>query len=176
MEAGTNELIVGWSQPLHWAASGALIGGITLWLLYRLNHALGISTGFENLCALWSKQVYFCRERLHGRGMWRIPFLMGLVLGGVLSRVSLGGWSLTWNLGMWDSAIGWDAPGKMIWMVVGGFLIGFGTRMAGGCTSGHGIFGISNFEKASYVATISFMVAGMITTQLVYGVFASVGP
>ena len=53
-------------------------------------------------------------------------------------------------------------------MFAGGALIGFGTRMAGGCTSGHGIFGISNLERASIESTLAFVAAGMLTTNLVY--------
>jgi uncharacterized membrane protein YedE/YeeE len=53
-------------------------------------------------------------------------------------------------------------------MFVGGLFIGFGTRLAGGCTSGHGIFGLSNFERPSLVSTISFMLGGFLTTQIVY--------
>ena len=54
--------------------------------------------------------------------------------------------------------------------VYGGLFIGFGTRLAGGCTSGHGVFGMSNFEYPSFLATASFMAAGIVTTQLVYRV------
>jgi uncharacterized membrane protein YedE/YeeE len=53
-------------------------------------------------------------------------------------------------------------------MFGGGLLIGFGTRMAGGCTSGHGIFGISNLERASIESTLAFMAAGIVTTNLIY--------
>jgi uncharacterized membrane protein YedE/YeeE len=53
-------------------------------------------------------------------------------------------------------------------MFVGGLFIGFGTRLAGGCTSGHGIFGLSNFELPSLIATMSFMAGGIATTQLLY--------
>jgi uncharacterized membrane protein YedE/YeeE len=56
-------------------------------------------------------------------------------------------------------------------MFTGGLFIGFGTRLAGGCTSGHGIFGISNLEWLSLVATLSFMGGGIVTTQLIYRVF-----
>jgi hypothetical protein len=49
-------------------------------------------------------------------------------------------------------------------------LIGFGTRLAGGCTSGHGIFGLSNFEWPSLVSTLSFMAAGAVVTNLLYRV------
>ena len=55
-------------------------------------------------------------------------------------------------------------------MFVGGLFIGFGTRLANGCTSGHGIFGMSNLERASILSTISFMAAGVLTTQFVYRV------
>ena len=55
-------------------------------------------------------------------------------------------------------------------MFVGGIFVGFGTRMADGCTSGHGIFGLSNFEWPSLMATVSFMSGGIVTTQLIYHV------
>jgi uncharacterized membrane protein YedE/YeeE len=55
-------------------------------------------------------------------------------------------------------------------MFGGGLLIGFGTRLAGGCTSGHGIFGLSNLELPSFVSTASFMAAGIVTTNLIYRV------
>jgi uncharacterized membrane protein YedE/YeeE len=55
-------------------------------------------------------------------------------------------------------------------MFVGGLFIGFGTRLAGGCTSGHGIFGLANFELPSLLSTVCFMGAGIVTTQIVYRV------
>ena len=67
---------------------------------------------------------------------------------------------------MFDQAIGFGPAGKLAWMFAGGLLIGFGTRLAGGCTSGHGIFGVSNFELPSLISTISFMAGGILTTQL----------
>jgi uncharacterized membrane protein YedE/YeeE len=106
---------------------------------------------------------------LEGRS-WRLPFLAGLVLGGALSAISTGGWRGTWELGMLDDAIALGPAGKLIWMFIGGLFIGFGTRLAGGCTSGHGIFGLSNLERPSLVATLSFMAGGVATTQLLYRV------
>ena len=95
---------------------------------------------------------------------------MGLVLGGFLSAVLSGGWAPTWDLGVFDQVIGFGHAGKLVWMFTGGLLIGFGTRLAGGCTSGHGIFGLSNLELPSLITTISFMAGGIATTQLVYRV------
>jgi uncharacterized membrane protein YedE/YeeE len=70
--------------------------------------------------------------------------------------------------------IGLGHAGKLAWMFAGGLFIGFGTRLAGGCTSGHGIFGMSNFERPSLVSTLSFMAAGILTTQIVYRVIFAV--
>ena len=64
MEAGVHSLIVGWERPLHWGVAGAVIAGVTLILLFRFNRALGVSTGLEDLCALWSRRPYFKRPGL----------------------------------------------------------------------------------------------------------------
>ncbi len=97
-----------------------------------------------------------------------MPLLVGLLMGGWLSAVLGGGWSATWELGMLDRALGLGPLAKLAWMFVGGLFIGFGTRMAGGCTSGHGIFGLSNWERPSLVSTVSFMLGGIVTTQLLF--------
>ena len=76
--------------------------------------------------------------------------------------------------GPFDQVIGLGHAGKLAWMFAGGLFIGFGTRLAGGCTSGHGIFGMSNFERPSLVSTLSFMAAGILTTQIVYRVIFAV--
>jgi hypothetical protein len=55
-------------------------------------------------------------------------------------------------------------------LLVAGLLVGFGTRMGSGCTSGHGIFGLSNLELPSLVSTLSFMAGGIVTTQILYRV------
>jgi uncharacterized membrane protein YedE/YeeE len=101
---------------------------------------------------------------------WRLPLLAGLVAGGFLSAVLRGGWAPTWALGVFDQTVGFGPAGKLAWMFAGGLLIGFGTRLAGGCTSGHGIFGMSNRELPSLVTTLSFMAGGIVTTHLIYRV------
>jgi hypothetical protein len=157
-------------SPLHWSLAGAAIGVITLLLLFTTNQRLGISTGFENLCSLVVRAPYFRRSEITGSHGWRLPFLGGLVLGGVLSAVMAGGWQPFWDLGMFDETFGIGPAGKLAWMFGGGLLIGFGTRLAGGCTSGHGIFGLSNLERGSLESTLAFMAAGIVTTNLIYRV------
>jgi uncharacterized membrane protein YedE/YeeE len=161
-------LILHHLPPLHWALAGVAIAGVTLALLFLSSHRLGISTGFEDICSLVLTAPYFRRAAvLSGRG-WRLPLLAGLVIGGFLSAVLGGGWEPTWALGVFDRAIGLGPAGKLAWMFAGGLFIGFGTRLAGGCTSGHGIFGLANLELPSLLSTVSFMAAGIATTQVVY--------
>ena len=160
-------------QPIHWAIAGASIAAVTLVLLFVLNRRLGLSSGFEDLCSLALPIPYFRRAPLLATRTWRLPFVVGLLLGGVLSASFGGGWEPTWDLGRLDAALAVGPVGKSIWMFAGGLFIGFGTRLAGGCTSGHGIFGLSNLEWPSLVATISFMLGGVLTTHLIYRVVLS---
>jgi uncharacterized membrane protein YedE/YeeE len=161
-------LILNGLAPLHWAVAGAGISFITLVLLFLLNKRLGISSGFDDVCSLLLKQPYFRRDAVRLQRSWRLPFLAGLVGGGALSAILGGGWSPTWSLGIFDEVIGFGPAGKVAWMFAGGLCIGFGTRLAGGCTSGHGIFGLSNLELPSLASTLSFMAAGFLTTNVVY--------
>jgi uncharacterized membrane protein YedE/YeeE len=164
-------LILDGLQPLHWAVAGAGIATVTLCLLFVANRRLGISTGFEDVCSLaMPHTAYFRRDAVMRNRGWRLPFVVGLVLGGFLSAVLGGGWRPFWDLGMFDAVIGLGPMGKIAWMFVGGLFIGFGTRLGGGCTSGHGIFGMANFEIPSLVTTACFMASGLLTTQFIYRV------
>jgi hypothetical protein len=163
-------LILNHLPPLHWAVAGAAIAAVTLALLFIASRRLGLSTGFEDVCSLLLEHPYFTRDSLRSARKWRLPFIVGLVLGGFVSAVLGGGWMPTWDLGLFDQVIGFGPAGKLAWMFAGGLFIGFGTRLAGGCTSGHGIFGLSNFELPSLVTTVSFMAGGIVTTQLLYRV------
>jgi uncharacterized protein len=165
-------LITNQLEPIHWALAGALLGAITLLLLWVTNQRLGISTGFENLCSLVVNTPYLKRGEIRDSQAWRLPFLGGLVLGGLLSAVLGGGWAPTWELGLFDTTFGAGPAAKVAWMFAGGLFIGFGTRLAGGCTSGHGIFGMSNLEPASVISTVAYMAGGVVTTNLIYRVIA----
>lgn len=163
-------LILNGVLPIHWAAAGALIAATTVVLLFVGNRRLGISSGLEDVCSLVLEQPYFRRAAVLSGRQWRLPFLAGLVLGGALSAMASGGWHPTWAAGRLDTVLALGTIGKLAWMFAGGVLIGFGTRLANGCTSGHGLFGLANFELPSLVATLTFMAAGLATTQLLYRV------
>jgi len=155
---------------MHWYVAGIGIAGITLALLLLASRRLSVSSGFEDICSLVIDSSYFRRAAIVSGRSWRLPLLAGLILGGFLSAVLGGGWEPTWALGLFDRAIGLGPAGKLAWMFVGGLFIGFGTRLAGGCTAGHGIFGVANFEKPSIISTVSFVLAGIVTSHIVYRV------
>ena len=156
--------------PMHWAIAGIGIAGIVLALLLLASRRLAVSSGFEDVCSLVLHAPYFRRETVVSGREWRLPLLAGLVIGGFLSAALGGGWEPTWALGIFDRAFGLGPAGKLAWMFGAGLLIGFGTRLAGGCTAGHGIFGLANFERPSLISTLSFVLAGIGTTQIVYRV------
>lgn len=123
---------------------GALIGlsaGILLWFNGRIAGISGIVNG-----ALESD----AQERT-----WRVLFLLGLILGAFFYRIiNPGDFPLRTDLG-------WPV------LVAAGFLVGFGTRMGGGCTSGHGVCGIGRLSGRSIIATVIFIAAGAATTAIV---------
>jgi hypothetical protein len=156
----------------HWALGGLVIAAVTVAMLFLTNRRLGISGSFENLCSFIVRVPYLTREDVASSHAWRLPFLAGLVAGGFLSAASTTGWSPTILIPYLDQNLGLGVAPKLLWMFGGGVLIGVGTRMAGGCTSGHGIFGVARFEKSGLLSTLSFMAAGAITTNLIYRVLS----
>ena len=141
-----------------WYVGGASIGAFVLWMLWMDNKLLGVSTGCAELCAI--------RRDAGVRRSWRLPFLLGIVLGGVASAM-LAGRVPTLAMGAFDTLVGASLVVKVPVLVAGGVLIGYGSRLAGGCTSGHGIVGTAQGAKSRLVATGMFMIAGFATTQLV---------
>lgn len=155
--------------PLHWALAGLGIAAITLALQYFTNRSLGISSGLEDLCSLGSRDPTFAATAAEGRA-WRMPFIGGLVLGGLLSALLGGGWQATLRVEQLDAFAHFGPLAKSLWFFGGGLCIGFGTRWANGCTSGHGIFGNARLQPGSLAATGTFMAVGTATAHLIYRV------
>jgi len=131
--------------PLHALAGGILIGLSSLLAILATGKTLGISGMFSR--TVWS--------RPDDRG-WRIVFLVGLLAGAATAFFAVGSASLYRALAQ-----------PAVWVALAGVLVGFGTRLGGGCTSGHGVCGLSLASKNSLVATLLFMGAGMFTVFLV---------
>src|SRR5678809_1150288 len=105
-------LILHHLPPIHWFAAGAGIALVTLALLFIANRRLGISTGLEDVCSFVLPLPYFARDAVRSARQWRLPFIVGLVLGGFLSAMLGGGFAPTWDLGMFDQMIGFGHAGK----------------------------------------------------------------
>ena len=171
-------------QPWPWYVGGALIGLTVPMLLFIGNKTFGISSSLRHICAACfpAKVPFFQYE--WRKEIWNLFFVAGVVLGAVLAaqflsdpnpivladstRAYLAEKGITDTTKVLPAELfSWEAVLSLrgfIFFVVGGFMVGFGTRYAGGCTSGHAIMGLSNLQWPSLVATVSFMVGGIIMT------------
>jgi len=96
-------------------------------------------------------------------------YVAAIVVGGGLGALHRGSWSITTDLGPQFAALWGEGPPAALALLFGGVLVGFGTRMAGGCTSGHGLSGCSRFQIGSLVSTATFMAAAVAMTFLLRG-------
>ena len=138
-------------------AGGVAIGGFLILFLVGANKMLGVSTGYADACAVAVEPA--------ARASWRLPFLVGIVGGGLLAAL-LGGWNPSFAVALFDDVVSSSMAVKAVTFTSGGVLLGFGARLAGGCTSGHSIAGIAQLAPSSLVATAGFMAAGFTVTNL----------
>ncbi|MCG8306048.1 MAG: YeeE/YedE family protein [Cytophagales bacterium] len=172
-------------EPWPWYVAGPLIGLFVPLLLIFGNKNFGISSSLRHICAMCMpmKINYFKYDWKSEK--WNLFYVAGIVIGGFLAShfmMETGKVDLSIQtvedlslLGVEDFSsylpgdiFSWDvllSPRGFIFMVLGGFLVGFGTRYANGCTSGHSISGLSNLQFASLAATVSFFVGGLIMTH-----------
>lgn len=177
------------TEPWPWYVAGPLIGLVVPALLVFVGHAFGISSSFRDICAatLPGKLEFFAYDwRAAG---WRLAFAGGLVVGGLVGWILLGPADMSGpavaiseatradllTMGITDQTglvppqlFSWQAlgsaPGLLV-LVGGGWLVGFGTRWAGGCTSGHAISGMSNLQLASLIAVAGFFAGGLVSAH-----------
>lgn len=174
-------------QPWPWYISGPLIGLTVPLLLILGNKSFGISSSLRHICAscIPTKLPFFNYD--WKKEVWNLFFVFGIFLGGVIGInflanpnpvdvnpelvKELAGYGITnFNNLVPEDIMNWEALFTLkgfLLIVVGGFLVGFGTRYAGGCTSGHAIMGLSNLQWPSLVATICFMAGGFIMANLI---------
>ncbi|HEY0714141.1 MAG TPA: TSUP family transporter [Polyangia bacterium] len=142
-----------------WWAGGAAIGAIVLALLWYDNKLLGVSTGCGELCEV--------RRDPKARRSWRLLFLAGILLGGLVATF-FSGVEVTFRHGQFDTLVTAALPLKALVLVSAGVLIGLGARIAGGCTSGHGIVGVAQGARSSLLATAAFLVGGFAAMNLLF--------
>ena len=171
-------------EPWPWYVSGPLIGLIVPLLLISSNKQFGVSSVFRHICSSTklSKKSYFQYDLK--KEYWSFLFVFGIVLAGVFAfqifDVSIGELSEEAQSYYQSKNIEitgffpvdlyrWDALFSVLGLVLaaGGFFIGFGTRYANGCTSGHAITGLSLLSLGSLIAVIGFFIGGIIGTFLI---------
>lgn len=175
------------SSPWQWYVAGPLIGLTVPALLILGNKSFGISSSMKHICAacLPAKIPFFQYD--WKKEAWNLFFVLGILIGGYLAVQFLANPSemivapslkadlsqygikdyqglLPADLFAWDQLL---TLRGIIMVVLGGFMVGFGTRYAGGCTSGHSIMGLSTLQWPSLVATCCFMIGGIVMTNFI---------
>lgn len=175
-------------QTWPWYVSGPLIGLIMLTLIY-FGKVFGMSTNLRSLCAMTGVGKFIPFFDFDWRSQrWNLLVVVGAMLGGYVavhylsdpSNVTLNPDTIAslQELGIEapngkllpDLIFGYEAlwqPKMIFVLLVGGVLIGFGSRYAGGCTSGHAISGLSNLQVPSLKAVIGFFIGGLIMSHVI---------
>lgn len=181
------------SQPWHWSISGVMIVFV-MFLLTWFGGRFGASSNLKTLCAMGGagKHVSFFDYDWKGQ-IWNLVFILSAIIGGYLASTYLASpepvqiaestqsaladmgiktpQSIAEGQGYVPSEIydlaNLGSLSNLIILILGGFLIGFGTRYAGGCTSGHAISGLSNLQLPSLIAVVGFFIGGLAMTWFI---------
>src|SRR5580765_1771855 len=171
------------THPWPWYVAGPLIGAFAPALLLLGNRVFGVSANLRHMCALLAPNEKYLHYDWRV-GSWNLAFAAGILVGGVIAGFVLANpqpiaiadatrQSLT-AIGVREFAglvpadvFNWQRLLSLRGFTLiagGGFLIGFGTAYAGGCTSGHGISGLANLEPPSLIAVLGFFTGGLLAT------------
>lgn len=143
---------LGW---LHYLGGGLLIGAGVALLFVLTGRVGGMSTVYSSTWSYLSRSTFFQQARFTDSRAWRLVYALGLVAGAALWWWAMGpGEALQTDLPAWQ-------------LLAGGGLVGFGARLANGCTSGHGICGLGSLQWPSLVAVLTFMATAFITANTV---------
>jgi len=135
---------------------GGIIIGVGVGLIYLLTGLHATQSSFFTTTMSWfSKRKHFQKEANIKQRGWRVSLALGMIIGALIYTLTLS------PTGFWVTTV-------QLWRIaLGGLLVGFGTRLSSGCTSGHGISGIASLSKTSVIAVIVFMGVAIITANLV---------
>lgn len=192
MELISNPLLaMDWlKQPWHWAVSGAALSSL-VFLMTWMGRRFGISSSFNNICTIAGagKLTPFFKEDPQ-KSFWRLFFVAGAITGGfiaitflrspeavaisqdTISSLEQYGYSYpemdSTGAGFVPTVLlNFTSVKGILLALAGGFLVGFGARYAGGCTSGHAITGLSHLQLPSLITVIGFFIGGLLMTHLI---------
>ena len=166
-----------WLTLSQWSPYVAGLGiGILSWVSFLLSdRPLGCSTAFARVSGILELRLrgkktlekpYF--RKVIPEMNWDIALIIGIVLGSFISAMLSGSFKFQWVPTLWAQAFGSSTLLRLGVTLVGGVILGIGSRWAGGCTSGHGISGTLQLTISSWIAAICFFVGGIITAKLLF--------
>jgi len=155
---------------------GGLIGVLSMFTFYFSDKPLGASTAFANVAGLIGRLIaprhtdslHFYADQKASKIDWKVALVIGVIVGSFLAAWSGGEITGRWLPPMWAERFGENVWLRMAVGFLGGGLMAFGARMAGGCTSGHGISGALQLSVGSWIALLGFFVGGVATAMLLF--------
>ncbi len=138
----------------HYILGGLLIGAGVSFMYSMIGAVAGVSTFFSSVWSYVSPLAFFQKESFLKTREWRNYYALGLLLGGAVFLFSFATEQASTAVQWWR-------------LLIGGFIAGLGARMAGGCTSGHGICGLASLQWQSLVAVLTFLTTAIITAHAV---------
>jgi len=150
------------TQQWPWYVAGPIIALVMFSLLF-FGERFGMSSNLRTMCSIGGAGKFADFFKIDTKKQyWNLAFVLGSILGGFLAIRFLTPETVIEIFGMERLS---SLPGILL-LLVGGLLIGFGTRYAGGCTSGHAISGLSNLQIPSLIAVIGFFIGGLVMVHL----------
>lgn len=156
--------------------AGAGVGVMAVLSFLLADRPLGCSTAFVKTSGMIERAVrgekvmehpYYRKYVPQIDGAWMV--VVGIVIGAFLSAMLSGVFALAWVPPLWGETFGYNPAVRVLAALAGGFLLGFGARWAGGCTSGHGISGTLQLSVNSIIAAVFFFIGGIATAMAIYG-------
>jgi hypothetical protein len=170
-----------WLYQVRWSPYAVGIGiGVLSWLTWLISKkAIGCSTSFARTAGMIEKLIrgkqvenepYY--QEVKPTVDWQWMLVVGMIVGALISSLLSGDFSWQWVPARWAAAFGTNPLNRTLVALVGGILLGFGARWAGGCTSGHGISGTMQLAVSSWISSICFFVGGIAMAQILFSLIA----
>ncbi len=155
---------------------GALIGVLSMATFYFSDKPLGTSSAYARLAGMLArlvsprraKSLLYYREN-EPKVEWETMLVIGIALGAFVAAWTGGELTGTWVPAVWAERFGDGAGLRLLIAFLGGAVMAFGARLAGGCTSGHGISGTLQLSVGSWIAVICFFIGGVVVARVMYG-------
>jgi uncharacterized membrane protein YedE/YeeE len=156
---------------------GALIGVLSMATFYFSNQPIGASTAYARIAGLIGKlfskrhtESLKFYQKTKPETQWDVMLLIGIFAGAFIAAYTGGEITGWWIPPLWEEHFGSSYALRLGTAFLGGAIMAFGARLAGGCTSGHGISGTMQLSVGSWVALICFFIGGMVTAKLMFGI------